>query len=77
MGKSLQKELATSNFNVYSGQSGKLWSEVEEMLQYDSKLSILEIFWADLLKKNHDKPLERHFRVEKTLELLTRKYLST
>ncbi len=74
MARIIQKKLATSNVNVYSGQSGELWSEVEGVLHYDGKLYIPRILRVDLLEKNHDDPLAGHFGVEKTLELLSRKY---
>lgn len=36
----IQKVLATPNVNVYSGQSGKPWSEVERVIYYDGKYYI-------------------------------------
>ncbi len=44
------------------------------MLHYNGKPHIPETLRADLLKKNHDDLLQGHFGVEKTLELLSRKY---
>ena len=44
------------------------------MLQYDNKPYIPETLRADLLERNHDDPSAGHFGVEKTLELLSRKY---
>ena len=74
MARTVRKELATPNVNVYSGQSGEPWSEVEGVLHYDGKPYIPETLRTDLLERNHDDPLAGHFGVEKTLELLTRKY---
>ena len=74
MAWTVRKELANPNVNVYSGQSGESWSEIEGVLHYDGKPYILEILRTDLLERNHDDPLAGHFGVEKTLELLTRKY---
>ena len=37
MARAIQKELATFNVNVYSGQSGKPWLEVKGVLHYDGK----------------------------------------
>ena len=74
MARTVQKKLATLNVNVYSGQLGKPWSKVERMLHYDGKPYIPETLQADLLERNHDNLLAGHFGVEKTLELLSRKY---
>ena len=74
MARTIQKELATLNVNVYSSQLGKFWLKVKGVLHYDGKPYIPETLRANLLEKNHDDPLARHFGVEKTLELLTRKY---
>ncbi len=41
---------------------------------YDSKQYIPKILRADLLERNHDDPLAGHFGIEKTPELLSRKY---
>ena len=70
MAQTVEEELATSNVNVHSGQSGEPWSEVKGILQYDGKPYITETLWADLLERNHDDSLAKHFGVEKTLELL-------
>ena len=74
MARAVRKELATPNVNVYSGQSGEPWSEVEGVLHYDGKPYIPEALRTDLLERNHDDPLAGHFGVERTLELLSRKY---
>ena len=74
MARTVRTELATPNVNVYSGQSGEPWSEVEGVLHYDGKPYIPETLRADLLERNHDDPLAGHFGIEKTLELLTCKY---
>ena len=74
MARTVQKKLATSNVNIYFGQLGKPWSEVKGVLHYDGKLYILETLQADLLKRNQDDPLARHFGIKKTLEILIRKY---
>ena len=42
MARTVQKELTTPNLNVYSGQSGEPWSEVEGVLHYDGKPYIPE-----------------------------------
>ena len=74
MARKVQKKLATPNVNVYFGQLGKPQSELKGVLHYDGKPYIAETLQADLQERNHDDPLARHFGVEKTLELLTRKY---
>ena len=74
MAQTVRKKLATPNVNVYSGQSGGLWSEVKEVFHYDGKPYIPKTLQTDLLERNHDDLLASHFRVEKTLELLTCKY---
>ncbi len=72
--RTIRKKLATPNVNVYSGQSGEPWSEVEGVLHYECKPYIPETLRADLLERNHDDPRAGHFGVEKTLELLSHKY---
>ena len=42
MARTVRKELATPNINIYSGQSGKPWSEIEGVLHYDGKPYIPE-----------------------------------
>ncbi len=74
MARTVQKKLATPNINVYSGQLGEPWSNAEGVLHYDGKSYIPKTHQTDLLEKNHDDPLAGHFGVEKTLELLIRKY---
>ena len=74
MARTVRKELATPNVNVYSGHLGKPWSEIERVLHYDGKPYISETIRIDLLERNHDDPLAWHFGVEKTFELLTHKY---
>ncbi len=74
MARTVRKELATPNVNVYSGQSGEPCSEVEGILNYDRKLYIPGTLRADLLERNHDDCLAGYFGVQKTLELLSRKY---
>ena len=74
MAWTVQKELVILNVNVYSGQSGKPWSEIEGLLYYDGKPYIPEILRADLLERNYDDLLAGYFGVEKTLELLLYKY---
>ena len=74
MALTVRKELASPNVNVYSGQLGEPWSEAEGVLHYDGKPYIPETLQTNLLERNHDDPLAGHFGVEKTLELLTRKY---
>lgn len=72
--RTVQKELATPNDNVYSGQLGKAWSEVEGVFYYDGKPYIPETLRANILERNNDDPLAVHFGVEKTLKHLIRKY---
>ncbi len=74
MAQKIPKERAILNVNVYSGQPVELWSEVERVLHYEGKSYIPETLRAVLLGKNHDDSLAGHFRVEKNLELLSRKY---
>lgn len=73
-GPIVEKELTTSNLNVNLSQSNKTESEFKVMLQYDDKLYIPEFLLADLLERTHYDPLDRHFAIEKTLELLIHKY---
>ncbi len=75
--QTMQKVLTTSNLNIYSCQSDRPWSEIEEVLYYNGKKYIAETFQADLLEKNHDDFLAEHFEVETILELFTSKYCSS
>ena len=69
-----KKKLAIPNVNVYSGQSGELWLEVEGVLYYNSKPYIAKTLPNNLLNKNNDDLFAKHFGVEKILGLFTCKY---
>lgn len=72
--QTVQKQLATLNVNVYFYHLGKSYSKVKGVLYYDVKPYIPETFSVNLLEKNYNDLLVRHFRIEKTLKLLLYKY---
>lgn len=49
--------------------------DIEDVLQYQSLLYVLEIISFTVISRHHDNALARHFRFEKTTELVARKYL--
>ena len=65
----VRKRLATSDV----GSMGD-WDDTDEVLKYQGRLYLPAVVRSDLVARNHDDPLAGHFGVEKTLELLQRKY---
>lgn len=64
----IRKGLATPNSEIAAG-----WVD-QDVLWYKGKVYLPESIRTSVLAQNHDDPLAGHFGVEKTLELLQRKY---
>ena len=52
----------------------KSWKEVEEVLQYQRLPYVSEIIRSEVIRRHHNDPLAEHFGIDKTRELLGRKY---
>lgn len=52
----------------------KGWEDIEEVLYYQGLLYVLKDISLELISKHHNNPLEGHFGIEKTGELIAKKY---
>ena len=50
------------------------WEDIKGVLQYRGLLYIPEIIQSELISQHHDNPLAGHFGIDKTRELIARKY---
>ena len=50
------------------------WEDIKEVLQYGGLLYIPEIIQLEMISWHHDNPLAGHFGIDKTQELIARKY---
>ena len=50
------------------------WEEVEGVLQYQGLPYVPEIIRSEVISRHHDDPLAGHFGIDKTRELVGRKY---
>ena len=50
------------------------WEDIERVLQYKGFLYIPEIIQLELISRHHDNLLVGHFEIDKTRELIARKY---
>ena len=50
------------------------WEDTEGILHYQSLPYVPEILRTELISRHHDDPLAGHFGIEKTRELIARKY---
>ncbi len=50
------------------------WEDIEQVLYYQDFPYILRIIRSELRSKHHDDPLAGHFGIEKTCELIAKKY---
>ena len=50
------------------------WEDIEGVLQYGGLPYIPEIIRSELISRHHDDPLAGHFGIDKTRELIARKY---
>ena len=55
-------------------QLAKDWRDIEGVLYHQSLPYVPEIIRTELISRHHDDPLAGHFGIEKTRELLFRKY---
>ena len=72
--QAVRKRLATSEVNAFSGVSGEPWKESGDVLYYEGKPYIPETLRTEIMARHHDDPLAGPLGIEKTQELLTRKY---
>lgn len=70
----VRERLANADVNAFSGVSGFPWKEVNGALFYDNKPYIPLTLRTELMASHHDDPLAGHFGIEKTQELIARKY---
>ena len=52
----------------------KDWQDIDCMLHHQGLSYVPEIIQTELISRHHDDPLASHFGIEKTQELLSRKY---
>ena len=50
------------------------WEDVEGVLQYQGLPYVPEIICSEVISCHHNDPLARHFGIDKTKELVGRKY---
>ena len=50
------------------------WDDINSMLHYQGLPYVPEIIQTELISRHHDNPLAGHFGIEKTRELIARKY---
>ena len=50
------------------------WKDVERVLQYQGLPYVPEIFRSEVISRHHNDPLAGHFGIDKTSELIGRKY---
>ena len=52
----------------------KDWTDINRVLHYQGLLFFLEIIQTELISRQHNKPLAEYFGINKTRELIGRKY---
>lgn len=50
------------------------WENIDEVLHNQSLLYVLEVIQTELISHHHDDPLTSHFGIDKTQELIAKKY---
>ena len=50
------------------------WEDIEGVLQYEGLFYIPKIIWLELISQYYNDPLASHFEIDKTRELISRKY---
>ncbi len=50
------------------------WEDIEQVLHYQGLLYVPKVICSELISRHHDNPLAGHFGIEKTRELIARKY---
>ena len=59
---------------LWAADLSERWKDIEGVFQYGGLLYILEIIWSELISRHHDNSLAGHFEIDKTRELIARKY---
>ena len=59
---------------LWAAELSERWEDIKKMLQYGGLSYILEIIWLELISQHHDNFLIGYFRIDKTQELIARKY---
>ena len=57
-----------------TGQLAKDWQDIDGVFHHKGLPYVSEIIRAGLISKHHNDPLAGHFGIEKTRELVARKY---
>ncbi len=50
------------------------WEDIEQVLHYQGLPYVPKVIRLELISRHHNDPLEGHFGIEKTCELIARKY---
>ncbi len=50
------------------------WEDIKQVLHYQGLLYVPKVIRSKLISRYHDDPLTGYFGIEKTLELIARKY---
>ena len=72
--RAVRERLANADVNAFSGVSSFPWKEVNGVLFYDDKPYIPLTLRTKIMASHHDNSLAGHFGIEKTQELIARKY---
>ena len=70
-------DLYSNNNQTRKLRAAKLlerWENIKGVLQYEGLPYISKIIWLELISWHYDNPLTGHFRIDKTRELIARKY---
>ena len=61
-------------WKIRAEKLGKNWEDFNRILHHQGLPYIPEIIRTELISRHHDDPLAGHFGIEKTRELVARKY---
>ncbi len=50
------------------------WEDIKQVLHYQGLPYVPKVIRLELISRHHDNPLADHFGIEKTRELIARKY---
>ncbi len=50
------------------------WEDIKQVLHYQSLPYVPKVIRSELISRHHDDPLAGHFGIEKTRELIAKKY---
>ena len=50
------------------------WKNIKQVFHYQDLPYVLKVIYSELISRHHDNPLVGHFGIEKTQELIARKY---